>query len=75
MLKATKLPREEAWVKKGCDCYVVRCGERIVGLLEKYRGRGHPWKVFAGHGHDAKFLGYTYHGKAAALTLLNSENE
>jgi len=75
VLKATKLPREEAWIKKGGDCYVVRCGERIVGLLEKYRGRGYPWKVFAGYGHDARLVAFTDNGKAAAVALLEHEME
>jgi gamma-glutamylcyclotransferase (GGCT)/AIG2-like uncharacterized protein YtfP len=72
-LRADKLGAHEAWIKKGCDCYVVRRGEEIVGLLEKYRGRGHPWKVFAGYGHDARLVAFTDNGKAAAVALLEHE--
>jgi hypothetical protein len=73
MLKAEKLAPERAWAKKGCDCYVVRRGEEIVGLLEKYRGRGHPWKVFAGYGYAARLVAITENGKAAAVALLEHE--
>jgi hypothetical protein len=73
MLKVEKLSPREAWVTKGADCYVVRRGVEIVGLLEKYRGKLHPWKAFAGVGETSRFLGSTYDGRAAAIGMIERE--
>lgn len=56
--------------------YLVRRGEVLIGLLEKYpntRTDTHPWKAYSGWGHRAKFLGAFYAnegGKAAAIRAI-----
>jgi hypothetical protein len=53
---------EEARGKQS-GIWLVRRGETILGMLEKYtdtKSYYHPWKAFVGHGLAARFLGAYY---------------
>jgi hypothetical protein len=42
---------------------LVKRGETILGMLEKYKNTKsdyHPWKAWVGHGLTARFLGAFY---------------
>jgi hypothetical protein len=48
---------------KMSDLWLVKRGETILGMLEKYKNTKscyHPWKAWAGYGLTARFLGAFY---------------
>jgi hypothetical protein len=48
---------------KQSGLWLVKRGETILGMLEKYKDSKsyyHPWKAWAGHGMTARFLGAFY---------------
>jgi hypothetical protein len=58
---------DKATTKKS-GLWLVKRGETILGLLEKYKdtkSEYHPWKAFSGHGLTARFLGSFYEPRFA----------
>jgi hypothetical protein len=79
-----KVEQVEKAGKRRPALYLVKDGERIVGLLEKYRNTRtdtHPWKAFSGHGTSRRYIGAFYDqdfpgvvtgGKPAALEAIQA---